>query len=133
MERTRRDWFSGRPHTDSIPPAMASVIDNRPGPGSPREAEPSQEGYIDTQIHRTRRALKVVDFAAAVITLVIGVLAYLLLLAVVEHWVVPGGLNTPARGTLFALLLGGVAWYSWRAFWPLLSRPINPAFAARTI
>ena len=90
------------------------------------------EHYIDDQIRRTRRALKLVDLAAGLITLAIGLLAFVLLAAVLDHWVVPGGLNTAGRGLVFGLMLLAVAWYGWRQFVPLL-RSINPVYAAHTI
>lgn len=112
---------------------MSSVTENHPSESTPVEAVPAEARFVDEQIRRTRRALKLVDFTAGVITLVIGVLAYLLTLAVLEHWVVPGGWSPQARATLFVGLVGGSGWFCWRIFWPLLSKPINPAFAAKTI
>lgn len=113
--------------------AMASVTDDPPSGSFPTATEPAEERFVDEQIRRTRRALKVVDFVAGAITLTIGVLATLLTLAILEHWVVPGGWNTITRAVLFTAFVAGAAWYAWRIFWPLLSKPINPAFAAQTI
>ncbi|MCC6491966.1 MAG: hypothetical protein IT424_02975 [Pirellulales bacterium] len=90
------------------------------------------EHYIDAHISRTRRSLKLIDLAAGLLTLVIGLLAFVLAAAVIDHWIVPGGLNTAGRTALFVAFLAGVAWYGWRQFLPLL-RPINPVFAAQTI
>ncbi len=90
------------------------------------------EHYIDDQIRRTRRSLKLVDLAAGLITLTIGLLAFVLLAAVLDHWVVPGGLNVPGRIAVFGLMLAAIAWYGWRQFVPLL-RSINPVYAAHTI
>jgi len=88
---------------------------------------------VDEQIRQTRRSLKLVDLASGLITLVIGILVFLLSVSVLEHWVIPGGWNGLTRGLLFAAMIGGIAWYSWRTFWPLISRPINPAYAAQLI
>ena len=112
---------------------MASVTENRPPEPTPLDAPPSEQRYVDEQIRRTRRALKLVDLTAGMLTLVVGVLLYLLMAAVLEHWVVPGGWSPTARATLLIVLLGGVGWYGWRMFWPLVSKPINPAFAAQAI
>jgi hypothetical protein len=90
------------------------------------------EHYIDAQIKRTRRALKLVDLAAGVITLAIGLLGFVLLAAVLDHWVVPGGLSELGRMAVFGLMLVALALYGWRQFIPLL-RPINPVYAAQTI
>ncbi|MEM8943741.1 MAG: hypothetical protein AAGD11_01050, partial [Planctomycetota bacterium] len=112
---------------------MASVTE-KPQPKKPLAASRgSGEELVDRQIGRTRRALKTVDLTAGLITLAIGVLAYLLTMSLLEHWVVPGGWSDGARGSLFAVLLIGCLVYSWRAFWPLLRQPINPAYAALAI
>lgn len=111
---------------------MSSVTDNLPPPIPPTPA-PAEQSYVDDKIRRTRRALKVVDLVAGLITLTIGVLCYLLTMALLEHWIVPGGLSTTVRALLLLILLGGVIWYGWRYFWPLLSQQINPIYAAHTI
>jgi hypothetical protein len=108
---------------------MSTII--RPAaPQHPALAD--SEHYIDEQISRTRRALKLADFAAGVITLAIGLMAFLLVAAVLDHWVVPGGLGGVGRTTLFGVLILAAAWYFWHQFVPLF-RPINPVFAAATI
>jgi hypothetical protein len=90
------------------------------------------EHYIDDHIRRTRRALKLVDFSSGVITLLAALLLFLLGAAVIDHWVVPGGLGTLGRGATFAALVALIAWIAWRQFLPLL-RSINPVYAAHTI
>ena len=97
------------------------------------EAQNSEQRFVDEQIRRTRRALKLVDLAAGCITLVIAVLSYLLTMAMLEHWVVPGGLSPVVRAMLLIVLVAGVLAYAWRYFWPLISQPINPVYAAQTI
>ena len=109
---------------------MATVTEK---PEKAPAAKPQAAELVDKQIHRTRRALKGVDATAGIISLLIGVLGFLLTAAVLEHWVVPGGWSSTVRGVLFAVLVLGILWYSWRIFWPLVHQPINPAFAAQTI
>ncbi|HCK40102.1 MAG TPA: hypothetical protein DHW22_00545, partial [Planctomycetaceae bacterium] len=75
---------------------------------SPQTVPSNRTGLVDQQIYRTRRALKGVDAIAGIITLLIGVLSYLLTMAVLEHWVIPGGWNTPLRIIMFTLLILGV-------------------------
>ncbi|NOY43090.1 MAG: hypothetical protein GXP26_14805 [Planctomycetes bacterium] len=110
---------------------MASATE--PKRPAPQAATPAEEQLVNAQIERTRRALKWVDLASGLITLVIGVLAFVLVVAILEHWVIPGGWSGGARVVLFASLLLSILWYSWRTFWPLVRKPINPAFAAQTI
>jgi hypothetical protein len=90
------------------------------------------EHYIDDQIQRTRRALKLVDLGAGLLTLAIGLLAFLFVSSMLDQWVIPGGLGDIGRGALFAVLVVGILWYGWRQFVPLF-RSINPVYAAHTI
>jgi hypothetical protein len=89
--------------------------------------------YIDKQIQTTRRTVKAVDFATAVVLLTTGVLVFLLTAALVEHWLVPGGFNVAVRTVLFGLLVAGAGYFAYRRLWPLCVRAINPVFAAQTI
>jgi len=110
---------------------MASVTEQPQSEHPP--AERGAEQLVDRQIRSTRRALKLVDLSAGLITLAIGVLVFLLTVAVLEHWVVPGGWGETGRLLLFGVLLVGVGWYSWRTFWPLMRQTINPMYAAQAI
>ena len=111
---------------------MSSATENLPLRDSLSQQQ-LEHSFVDEQIHRTRRALKTVDLVAGLIALAIGVLSYLLTMAILEHWVVPGGLSSSVRALLLMVLVVGVCWYSWRIFWPLVSQPINPVYAAQTI
>jgi collagen type III alpha len=113
---------------------MSTVL---PPPPPPTQAPinpalQDSERYIDEHIGRTRRALKLADFAAGLITLVAGGLAFLLVAGLIDHWIVPGGLEAPGRLALFLVFIAGVAWHAWRRFVPLL-RSISPVYAAHTI
>ena len=107
-----------------------STIAPPPKPSNPVLVD--SEGYIDQQIRRTRRSLKLLDLAAGTLTLLIGLLAFVLVGALIDHWIVPGGLSDGGRVALFGVMLAGVAWYGWKQFVPLL-KPINPVYAAQTI
>jgi hypothetical protein len=89
--------------------------------------------YIDTQIQNTRRAVKAVDWATSLVELVIGVLLFLLAAAVIDHWIIPGGFSVAMRMVLFAVLVSGIGYFSYRRLWPLCRRAINPVYAAQTI
>jgi len=114
---------------------MMSTVAPKP-PAAPRPTPPAalvdSEGFIDEHIGRTRRALKLVDLSAGLLSLAVAVLGYLLAAAMLDQWVVPGGLGTTGRMVLFGVLLAIVVWQVVRHFLPLL-RPINPVYAAHTI
>ena len=89
--------------------------------------------FIDNTLRKTRQQVRNVDIASSVMLLGAGTLAYFLLVALVDHWVVSGGLGTVARYSLLGLYLGGAAVYCWRSILPLLVRRINPVYAAYSI
>jgi len=89
--------------------------------------------YIEKQIQSTRRLVKLVDILTALLGITTGALAFLLLAAVADHWLVPGGFSITARALLFAVLVGSVGYYAVRRLWPLCVGSINPAYAAQTI
>ncbi len=89
--------------------------------------------YIDEKIESTRRAVKVVDLATALVELAVSVLLFLLMAVVIEHWFVPGGFPLFVRATLFAVLVVGAGYFAYQRLWPLCIRAINPVYAAQTI
>jgi hypothetical protein len=109
-------------------------LPNRRAASSPGDARlVKYDQYIDEQIRATRRTVKAVDLAAALVALASGVLAYLLAFALVEHWLVPSGFSVAVRYLLFAVLVGWTGVFAYRQLWPLVWRAINPVYAARTI
>ncbi len=89
--------------------------------------------YIDRQVERTRRAVKAVELSQAMLVLVIGLIGFLLAVAIIEHWIVDGGLGTLGRVLLFLVMLGSGGYYLYRYIWPLVAQQINPAYAAVAI
>ncbi|MCO6046148.1 hypothetical protein NG895_19790 [Aeoliella sp. ICT_H6.2] len=112
---------------------MSTVQSPAPPRKDPAVEYVEYDKYIDRQVERTRRAVKLVDLAQSLLVLVIGLLAFLLVAAVLEHWVFAGGLSTLGRMAMFALLVGGLGYYVVRYVWPLLASSINPAYAAAAI
>ncbi len=110
-------------------------------PTSPRPPKPRREShdyieyekYIDSQVQRTRKNVKLVDLASAMVVLVVALLGFFLTAAVLEHWILPNGLGTIGRIGMFVLLVAGLGHYAWHTLWPLVSRPINPEYAAVAI
>ena len=92
-----------------------------------------QEAYISGRLDETRRHVRAVDLTVAVLKLAIGVLAYLLIVAVLDHWVVSEGLGRGGRIVLWAILVLAGGFYVARWVLPPLLHRINPIFAAYTI
>lgn len=63
----------------------------------------------------------------------IGLLAWLLVGVLADHWLVTGGLPAWARIVWFLAAIGGFAWAVSRWFLPLLRHRINLVYAARAI
>ncbi|HEX5442940.1 MAG TPA: hypothetical protein VFW87_03885, partial [Pirellulales bacterium] len=89
--------------------------------------------YIESQIHRTRRQVKGLDLTASLMVLAVGTLGYLMVVALVDHWLVSGGLGFGGRLTAFLALIAGIAAFTALRIAPLLLRRINPVYAAHTI
>ena len=99
-------------------------------PPLPTEKSP-HERIIRRQLGRTSFHVRLVDLTSSLALLVVGVLVFLLLVAVVDHWIV--GLGTTGRTLALVLLAGFSIYYLATQVLPLLVRPINPNYAARTI
>ncbi len=90
-----------------------------------------QSELIAARLRQTRRYVKVVDLCTGCVTLLAGVLAYLLAVALIDHWVF--GLTPLLRLICLVILLAGVAaYFVWRLLPPLLY-PVNSVYAAHTI
>jgi hypothetical protein len=67
-------------------------------------AQPAKrERYIERQLRRTRRQVRGVELASRLMLLAAAAVAFFLLAAVVDHWIVPGGLSI--YGRLAAVIL----------------------------
>ena len=97
------------------------------------QADP-YETLIDQRLQKTRRQVKGVEISAALIGMIAATLAYLLLAAVADQWLIPGGLGLWGRSLLFLVLAAGLGYYFlWQRLVPLVLRRINPIFAAQVI
>ena len=89
--------------------------------------------YIDGQLHKTRARVKWVDFWTSLVLLGIGVLGYLLVAALIDHWIIPGGLGFFGRLLLLIGLLAGIGAHLALNFFPHVLRRVNPVYAAAAI
>ncbi|MBM4005826.1 MAG: hypothetical protein FJ295_21490, partial [Planctomycetes bacterium] len=94
-------------------------------------SDPVIAAQVDGQLRRTQRQVKGVELTSAMLTLGCGVLAYLLVVAVVDHWFL--GMGFVSRSLAFLLLLGGTGRYVARRIVPLIRFGINPVYAAHEI
>ncbi len=104
-----------------------------PAADGPGQADP-YEALIDQRLLKTRRQVKGVEISAALIGMIAATLAYLLLAAVADQWLIPGGLGPWGRSLLFLVLAAGLGYYFlWQRLLPLVLHRINPIFAAHVI
>lgn len=91
------------------------------------------ERFIDARLLAARRQIRGVDLAVGFLALAVVVLVYLLIAAILDHWLVVGGLGIWTRVVLwFGLVALAGSVFSFHLFLPLWRR-INPLFAASTI
>lgn len=94
-------------------------------------SHPERERYIEGQLNKTRRQVKLVELGAAAVTLAVGLLAFFFVVAIVDHWLL--ALGTLGRSLALITLIAGTAWYVLAVIVPLLRNSINPAYAALAI
>jgi len=82
-------------------------------------------------LDKTRVQVKLIDLIGALMVLAAAVLGVLLILAIIDHWMVP--LGDVGRWLAASLLLLGVVCYSAVILAPLVFGRVNPAYAARAI
>ena len=105
-----------------------------PPPHQVPENPPTEsEVLIDRKLRQTRRQLRAVDVADGLIVLAVGALAYLLAAAVIDHWLLIGGIGKAWRLILFVGLVGTSGAFFARRVLPVLVHRINPIFAAHAI
>ncbi|MEN1680743.1 MAG: hypothetical protein AAGJ46_14235, partial [Planctomycetota bacterium] len=91
------------------------------------------EQYVNEQVRSTARSVRAMDVSLSILRLVVGLLVVLLGAAVLEHWVLPGGLAGWQRYLVFGGLTAAAFAWAVRDLWPLVARGINPLYAAQTI
>ncbi|MBC7852684.1 MAG: hypothetical protein IAF94_04535, partial [Pirellulaceae bacterium] len=113
--------------------ATGTVLPPAPPPAI-QPARPARQtlAVIERQLGRTKFHVRLVDLLSRFAILVVGVLGFMLVVALVDHWwVLP--LGVWGRTIAFLLLVGGVVYYSVTQIAPLFIRRINETYAARAI
>ena len=121
-----------------MPPALANTALTDPPP--PRAPTPRQDTelveygqYVDQRILRTRRMVKIVDIARVLLALAIGWIVLICVAAVLEHWVIQGGLTESGRYAVFgAAMTASIGLLTVRLL-PIFTRRVNPLYAADAI
>src|SRR5687768_14705517 len=67
--------------------------------------------FIENQLQKTRSQVRWVEVSSGLMTLAAGMLAYFLLVAIVDHWIVSAGLEPWGRWLGLLALVGGAAAY----------------------
>ena len=118
--------------TDSSTPRQPPA--GQPAPrGESRGKLVEYEEFIETQLRKTRGQVRSVDLAGDLMLLAAGTLGYFFLAAILDHWVVPGGMGFVGRLVCLAVFLAAAGYYLIAHVLPLLVRRINPIYAAHTI
>jgi hypothetical protein len=105
----------------------------QPGPDPAAGKLVEYEEFIESQLRKTRSRVRGVDIAAAVMVLVAATIGFFLLVAVVDHWLITGGLDFWGRLVLLAGYLTAAIYWTVTEIVPLLVKRINPLYAAQTI
>ncbi len=117
---------------------MATGTRNIPAPPPPPPPPSGLAGrddpynrLIQKKLDTTRKHLKIIDLVSGLMGLIAFGLATLLVLAVIDHWILP--LNFWGRLAGLALLLSGCSYFFVTFIAVPLIQRINPLFAARAI
>ena len=87
--------------------------------------------YVDHQLEKTRRQVKSNDLVASILLLVVMVIGFLLLAAIVDAWVFT--LTPLMRWAALLLLITSCVVMMVFSIWPLLTKKINPDYAAKML
>ena len=105
--------------------------DSNAVPRNKRREIPS--GYIEDQLERTSSEVRLIELSISVLTLCVATLSYLLVLGILEHWFIAGGLSTVTRTLLLIGLVASLIFYARHRLFPYLRYRISLAYAAHTI
>ena len=111
----------------------SAMATNTSAPIEPAVSPSECEKLIDERVLRTQRQLRGVDLAVRSLFFGIAVFVFLFLAAILDQWVIEGGVGPFGRYFGFMLLLAWTVVYLVRSVLPALVYRINPLYAAQTI
>lgn len=91
----------------------------------------SSDRFIEEQLRKTRAQVKIVDIVGNSLAMLCGALGFMLVLALIDHWLFALGFWT--RLVALLVLVAGCGWWFAVRILPLIIRRINPVYAAMTI
>src|SRR3954470_19890413 len=100
---------------------MATVQEQRPAAGK-------HESFVEAQLERARRRIRLFDLGAAALVLVVGTLAFGLAMVLLDRSL---QLSPLARQLAFGAWIVAAAAYAVRALAKPFRLPVNPYYAAR--
>ena len=112
-----------------LPPLPEAASQHAAGPGQPEQVVAYGQ-FVEQQVRRTRGQVKWVELSTGIVTLVIGVLLYLMAVVLLDR-LMPLGLL--GRWLALGGLLGGAGLYCIFGLLPPLLRSVNPIYAAQTL
>ena len=89
--------------------------------------------YVDLQLQKARDGIRATDILTAVMMFGVGLMVWLLLFVILDHWVIQDGVGPTARMAM-AVVFGivSLAWLGWKVLIPYMRR-VNRLFAAKQI
>jgi hypothetical protein len=112
--------------------ASGSTSTTRPAAASGAERVRYDE-FIQDQLQKTRGYVRLVDVVEAVMTIAAAILAYLLLVSLVDHWLLRGGLTFWGRFLAWSVLVVAVFAFAARTLLPHILHRVSSAYAADAI
>lgn len=97
--------------------------------GTPNQVEQ----FIEQRLADTQRQMQRVDLASALLALFAGLLVWLLAAALVDHWIVFGGLGRLGRAIWWLAMVSAAGIHVWRNVLPPIARRISPIYVAHSI
>lgn len=108
---------------------MAPPPANTTAPGA---ADPVEQ-FIEQRLAETQKQIQRVELASALLALLVGVLLWLLAAAVVDHWLVFGGLGRFGRVVWWLVMVAAAGIHIWRNVLPPIAKRISPIYVAHSI
>ena len=113
--------------------AFGSTVSGDPQGGSHLERREVPSGYIEGQLEKTSGEVRLIEISTSILTVCVAILLYLLVLGVVEHWFIAGGISAVARTILLLSLVVGLGFYVRDRLLPYVRYRISLDYAAHTI